>query len=114
MSCYMLPQNIIDDMTSSIRRYWWSRNKNKKGWHLLPWDMVCHPKSAGGIGFRDLHLFNIALLGKKIWCLICHPNNLLAQVYKAKYYPSGDILDSQSSCRASFAWKGLSQALSKL
>ncbi|KAL4289665.1 hypothetical protein GQ457_14G015680 [Hibiscus cannabinus] len=49
------------------------RKQNKKGWHLLPWDMVCHPKSAGGIVFVIYHLFNIALLGKQIWRLICHP-----------------------------------------
>ncbi|GMJ10719.1 hypothetical protein HRI_004741100 [Hibiscus trionum] len=31
MSCYLLPQNIIDDMTSATRRYWWSGKTNKKG-----------------------------------------------------------------------------------
>ena len=114
MSCYLLPQNIINDMTTSIRCYWWSGKADKRGWHMLPWDTVCLPKAAGGIGFRGLHHFNVALLGKQICRLVCEPDNLLSQVYKCKYYPSGSIFEYDRTQRSSFAWKGLSIAFSKL
>ena len=81
---------------------------------MLPWDTICMPKAAGGIDFRDLHHFNIALLGKEIWRLICEPDNLLSQVYKCKYYPTGSVLESSHNRKSSFAWKGISIAISKL
>ncbi|GMI84866.1 hypothetical protein HRI_002155900 [Hibiscus trionum] len=114
MSCYLLPQNIIDDMTSAIRRYWWSGKSNKKGWHMLPWDQVCLPKSVGGMGFRDLNNFNIALLGKQLWRLICEPDSLLGQIYKFKYFPTGNILNASRPLRGSFAWQGLYNAMQHL
>ncbi|GMI77374.1 hypothetical protein HRI_001406700 [Hibiscus trionum] len=114
MSCYLLPQNIIDDITMSIRRYWWFGRSNKRGWPLLSWDSLCTPKNVGGLGFRDLHTFNIALLGKQIWHLLSHPDSLLARVLRAKYYPSGDLLNASADKRASFAWKGINQAIHSL
>ncbi|GMJ10818.1 hypothetical protein like AT4G29090 [Hibiscus trionum] len=61
--------------------------------------------------FRDLHDFNIALLGKQIWRLIQSPESLLALVLRSRYFPSGNILEAKSDRRASFAWRGIWQAM---
>jgi len=37
-------------------------------------------KAAGGLGFRDLVLFNQALLAKQGWRLIQNPSSLSAQI----------------------------------
>ncbi|GMI70435.1 hypothetical protein HRI_000712800 [Hibiscus trionum] len=92
----------------------WTGKSNKKGWHMLPWNRICLPKSAGGMGFKDLHDFNIALLGKQIWKLICEPDSLLGQIYRSKYFPSGNILDAPKPSRGSFAWQGIYNALQRL
>lgn len=44
------------------------------------------------MGFRDLHSFNLAMLGKQSWRLISNPDFLCAQVLKAKYYPTAIYL----------------------
>jgi hypothetical protein len=46
------------------------------------------------MGFKDLHLFNQALLAKQAWRLIAFPDNLCAKLLKAKYYPDGELMDT--------------------
>ncbi|KAL4325423.1 hypothetical protein GQ457_11G026560 [Hibiscus cannabinus] len=91
----------------SIRRFWWSDKGSARGWPLVAWDDICLPKAAGGIGFKDLHLFNIALLGKQIWRLLSAPGSLLYRTLRAKYFPDGDLFSASAPARSSFAWKGL-------
>lgn len=44
-------------------------------------------KSSGGMGFRNLRDFNIALIGKQGWRLLIHPEKLVSKVYKSLNYP---------------------------
>ncbi|KAK2637553.1 hypothetical protein Ddye_032345 [Dipteronia dyeriana] len=45
---------------------------------------MCLPKSHGGMRFKDLSLFNQALLAKQVWRLFYSPNSLVGQLFKAK------------------------------
>jgi hypothetical protein len=56
------------------------------------WRKICVPKKSGGMGFRDIHCYNLALLAKQCWRLIEQHDSLCARVLRAKYYPADDIL----------------------
>jgi hypothetical protein len=62
-------------------------------------------KSAGGLGFRDLTLFNKALLAKQCWRLIQFPNSLSSRILKAKYFPKSSFLEAEMGKRPSFMWR---------
>ncbi|KAL4368990.1 hypothetical protein GQ457_05G022000 [Hibiscus cannabinus] len=114
MSCYLLPCSLVEEMSRSIRRFWWSGKGSARGWPLVSWDDICLPKAAGGIGFKDLHLFNIALLGKQLWRLLSTPDSLLCRTLRAKYFPDGDLFSASAPAHSSFAWKGLHRAMLRL
>jgi hypothetical protein len=62
---------------------------------------MIQPKINGGLGFRNLRLFNRALLARQAWRLLLYPDSLCARLLKAKYY-QGEFV------RYCFWWKHFS------
>lgn len=62
------------------------------------------------MGFRDLHLFNMALLGRQGWRLVQHPNSLASRVLKAKYYPHHSFLELTVKSNDSFIWRSICES----
>ena len=52
----------------------------------LSWDKICVPKREGGLDFRNLKAFNLALLVKQGWRLQTNTNSLEYRVLKARYF----------------------------
>ena len=83
--------------------------KKKMAW--MSWDKLRLPKSMGGMGFRDMRAFNQALLAKQAWGLLDRPDSLCACLLKARYYPSGQLLDTVFPGSGSEVWKGILHGL---
>lgn len=83
--------------------------------HWMNWERMGVAKSKGGLGFRDLVMFNKALLAKQMWRLLIKPNSLVAQILKAKYFHNCTVPEATVGARPSYAWRSLmaSQALLK-
>lgn len=80
-----LPIQLAKENEQVIARFWWQDQKTKKGVHWIAWNKVAKPKASGGLGFKEIIDFNLALLAKVGWWLICNPDSLLAKVLQAKY-----------------------------
>ncbi|XP_021721016.1 uncharacterized protein LOC110688556 [Chenopodium quinoa] len=61
----------------------------------------------GGMGFRDLKVFNQALLAKQIWRLHTKPNTLTHAILKAKYFKNGSVLEAYGGYDPSYSWRSL-------
>ncbi|KAL9662139.1 hypothetical protein QQ045_026969 [Rhodiola kirilowii] len=76
MSCFKIPETLIKRIVGMIANYWWSNNKARKGVHWCGYKKLCKEKMEGGIGFKELSIFNDALLAKQIWRLMERPDSL--------------------------------------
>ncbi|XP_012844352.1 PREDICTED: uncharacterized protein LOC105964373 [Erythranthe guttata] len=106
MSCFMLPKGLLLEIEAAIRRFWWG-NGTSRGIAWTSWQELCKSKEKGGLGFRNLRSFNIALLVKQAWRLLINPSHLLGQILSARYYPQGRLLSAQLGSRPSATWRSI-------
>lgn len=54
--------------------------------HLKSWRKLADLNENGGLGFREMQIFNIALLVRMAWRLYANPDALCAMVLKGLYF----------------------------
>jgi predicted AlkP superfamily phosphohydrolase/phosphomutase len=59
------------------------------------------------MGFRELELFNVAMMDKHGWRLITNPNSLCSRVLKARYYPDCGFLQATVPKRSYATWRAV-------
>lgn len=115
MSCFLLPKSMCQEIERMLNKFWWnSGSTERKGINWLSWDAMSMSKAKGGLGFRSLYGFNIALLGKLYWNLVNKPLSLVARLYKARYYPNDHLLQATAKPGSSFIWTGILTAKNTL
>lgn len=71
MSYFLLSKTLGQEIQKVMNAFWWqSHSANSKGIRWLVWHKMCMSKNSGGLGFRDIYGFNLALLGKLCRSLI--------------------------------------------
>uniref|UniRef100_A0A803P4J5 CCHC-type domain-containing protein n=1 Tax=Cannabis sativa TaxID=3483 RepID=A0A803P4J5_CANSA len=54
----ILPKKLLKDIEAICRSYLWKGTQMSMGPGLVAWEHVCLPKSAGGLGLRDIQKWN--------------------------------------------------------
>lgn len=67
MSCFKLPLDLCDEIGSLIRKFLWKQKGEQQKIRWKKWEVLCKPKSEGGMGFKDLVKFDEAMLVRQVW-----------------------------------------------
>lgn len=59
------------------------------------------------MGFRDIKLFNLALLARQAWLLPHEPDSISARILKVVYYPTCDFLEAELGKNPSQVWRSI-------
>ncbi|XP_021669677.2 uncharacterized mitochondrial protein AtMg00310-like [Hevea brasiliensis] len=116
MSSFKLPKGIIGDLEKLAAKFWWRKSFDSFNIHWLSWKRLTCSESLGGLGFKELNLFNAALLAKQAWQVIKNPEALWVRVLKGVYFSFSDFLRACKGNNCSWGWKSLlegREALSK-
>lgn len=107
MSCFKIPQSLSSNIKSSLTRFWWDSEPGKRKISWISWDKMSKPKSKGGLGFKEITVFNDALLAKVGWRIVKNPTCLLARVLLGKYCKSESFQKVKPSSTASHGWRSV-------
>ncbi|XP_013635272.1 PREDICTED: uncharacterized protein LOC106340996 [Brassica oleracea var. oleracea] len=107
MSCFKLPMSLCKQIQSILTRFWWDNTPGVKKMDWVSWERMARPKSAGGLGFREIAQFNDALLAKLAWRILKDPTTLLAKTLAGKYCLHSPFLEVQTPASASHGWRGI-------
>ena len=108
MSIYLLPKDMCRELEVMMNSFWWRSNRSGgKGINWLKWENLCKLKGCGGLGFKQLHLFNITMLGKQLWKLLTCPDSLVAKIIKARYYLRTSVLQASVGHNLNYMWRSI-------
>lgn len=110
MNCFLLPITTCQDIERATARFFWNSTLEERKSHWAAWDILTTPKAKDGIGFKELHFFNIAMLAKQVWTLLQNPDSLAYRILKAKYFPRSDLLQARVGFKPSYLWRSLMAA----
>ena len=110
MSCFRLPDSLCYELNSLVCQFWWGQKEKERKMAWISWGKLCQPKSEGGMGFKDLKAFNLALLAKQGWRLSKNSDSLTHRVFKAKYFAGSSFLEAQVGKKPSYVWRSIMAA----
>jgi hypothetical protein len=110
LSLFTIPVSVAQRIEKLQRNFLWGGMGDGVKYHLVRWDQVCSPMDCGGLGVKNLTLFNKALLGKWLWRFGVEETHLWRRVIVAKYGMEWGGWRSKP-CRGTHGcglWKGIS------
>lgn len=111
MSCFLLPKGLCSKIDKVACSFWWGTNDSKKKIHWTRKENLFKSKHSGGVGFKILREFNLAMLAKQVWRFQTNPSSLITRCSKAKYFPHVDILQAPLGSNPSFAWRSIHNSI---
>jgi hypothetical protein len=114
IGCFRLLRGLCEHLNSLLRKFWWGSEKCKRKTCWVAWEKMVQQKYMGGLGFRDIEIFNLALLARQAWCHLTRHTSLCYQILKAAYFPSSDLLNAHIGNNPSKMWRAICDGLDVL
>ena len=106
LSLFRASESVCKSIVSIQRRFLWGWGKEKRSISWVSWKNVCKLKGEGGLGLRDIRIFNAALLSKWRWRIISSERGRWKECLESKYGTEPDSAQTLVK-RQSWWWRDL-------
>lgn len=113
-SAFLLPKGVLEEIEKVCRHYFCAGNDMSRKPALVSWEEVCRPKHSGGLGIKNLLLWNTDALGVHVWN-VANKKDMLWVKWVSEIYLQGEtIWEHQPKIDSSWQWKKLNKVKDQL
>ncbi|GJS99508.1 RNA-directed DNA polymerase, eukaryota, reverse transcriptase zinc-binding domain protein [Tanacetum coccineum] len=99
-SVFLLPKQVIYEINKILKGFLWCQGELTKRKAKISWDKICKPKDQGGLGLKDLGVWNEVLMTKHLWNVAVKKNTLWVKwIYMEKLKDKS--MEEYSQCAVS-------------
>lgn len=77
---FILPKVVIKEVDKRCRNFLWKGNAEASFKGTVARDCICKPKQEGGLGIKDIFIWNKATAGRQIWEIVSSKSSLWAHL----------------------------------
>lgn len=96
-----------NEINRIINNFFWGDSDQRRAPHLLQARVLKLPRKMGGVGIKDAHIVNKALLAKASWRIIHDRNTLLSKWAVHKYFQDTTQWLPRKCVQSSVVWKSI-------
>lgn len=105
LSFYLLPNTSLNQIIRVQRAFLWGGDEHNTKIPWVSWSEICKNKEDGGLGIRDIGLFNKVLVEKWVWRLLEERESLWVKIIESKYGILGREVAGRAWSKASLWWR---------
>ncbi|XP_035551737.1 uncharacterized protein LOC118349897 [Juglans regia] len=107
MGVFKLSIKLCKEINIMLSKFRWGSQQEGRGMVWRKWEKMSMQKGKGGMGFRDMESFNVALLAKQGWRILKYPMSLAAVLLKEKYFRFENFLEAKLGAQPSLVWRSI-------
>ncbi|WJX94410.1 hypothetical protein P8452_75829 [Trifolium repens] len=110
-SFFKAPSCVIKQLVKLQRNFLWGGGLGERRLCWVKWDQICLPKEQGGLGIKNLAIFNKSLLGKWKWRVLSDGDAVWSELLHFRYgHLSSNLLAGvtlSNAVKSSLWWRDI-------
>ncbi|GJR56309.1 RNA-directed DNA polymerase, eukaryota, reverse transcriptase zinc-binding domain protein [Tanacetum coccineum] len=106
-SVFLLPKTVIKDINCVLMNFLWNQGEVSRGKAKVAWKNVCKPKAMGGLGLKDLEVWNKCMIIKHLWNIANDKKSLWVKWVNTVKLQGNNIWAINEDVNNSWGWKNI-------
>ncbi|GJZ66992.1 hypothetical protein Tco_0630232 [Tanacetum coccineum] len=104
---FLLPKTVIKDINKVLKSFLWNQGELSKGKAKVAWLNICRPKTMGGLGLKELEVWNECMIMKHLWNIASDKNTLWVKWVNTLKLKGRSIWAINEDASDSWGWKNI-------
>lgn len=113
-SVFILPKTVVKEINKHLKGFLWCQGDLTRGKAKVSWTTICKPKDQGGLGIKDLQLWNEVLIMKHLWNIAAKKDTLWVKWINIEKLKGRNIWDVTEENNNSMGWNNILKLREKM